>query len=244
MGPSRIIARSLAPYDRRVFTVAAAQPHCVALDVASNAQTHAEVVRDAGARLVVFPELSLTGYELDAPDADPAAPELEPLIAACADTGALALAGAPVAGRYIAMLAVDGDGVRVAYRKRWPGGDEVARFEPGDPPTAIDVDGLRVGLGICRDTGVDEHVEGVAGLGLDLYVAGVCHTPGELAEQDRRGERIARACGAPVALASFAGPTGWGYEQTAGTSTIWAADGSVAARAGAGPGDFARAFGN
>ena len=132
----------------------------------------------------------------------------------------------------------------MAYRKRWLGGDEIGRFEPGDPPTAIEVDGLRVGLGICRDTGVDEHVEGVAALGLDLYVAGVCHLPEELAEQDRRGERIARACGAPVALASFAGPTGWGYGQTAGTSTIWAADGSVVARAGADPGDFARAFPN
>jgi len=227
-----------------VFTVAAAQPPCAPLDVAANARAHAEAVRAADARLVVFPEMSLTGYELDAPSVDPSSPDLEPLARACAETGTLALAGAPVAGRHIATLAVDADGARVAYRKRWLGGDELGRFEPGDPPTAIDVDGLRVGLGICKDTGVGEHVEGVAALGLDLYVAGVCHLPGELAEQDRRGRQIARACGAPVALASFAGPTGWGYEATAGTSTIWAADGTVVARAGADPGDFARAFGN
>ncbi|HEX5910607.1 MAG TPA: carbon-nitrogen hydrolase family protein [Thermoleophilaceae bacterium] len=227
-----------------MLTVAAAQPACVALDVAANAEAHADAVRAARARLVVFPEMSLTGYELDAPDLDPASADLEPLVRACAETGTLALAGAPVAGRHIATLAVDGAGARVAYRKRWLGGEEVGRFEPGDPPTAIDVDGLRVGLGICKDTGVDEHVEGAAALGLDLYVAGVCHLPGELAEQDRRGARIARACAAPVALAGFAGPTGWGYEATAGTSTIWSADGSVAARTGADPGDFARAFGN
>ena len=227
-----------------MFTVAAAQPPCAALDVAANARAHAEAVRAADARLVVFPEMSLTGYELDAPDVDLGSPDLEPLVRACAETGTLALAGAPVAGRYIATLAVDADGTRVAYRKRWVHGDEVGRFEPGDPPTAIEVDGLRVGLGICRDTGVDEHVEGVAGLGLDLYVAGVVHLPSELGEQDRRGERIARACRAPVALASFAGPTGGGYGQTAGTSTIWTEGGSIAARAGAEPGDFARAFGN
>ena len=160
---------------------------------------------------------------------------------ACAQTGTLALVGAPVAGRHIATLAVDGEGARVAYRKRWVHGDEAALFEPGDPPTAIEVDGLRVGLGICKDTGVDEHVEGVAALDLDLYVAGVVHKPEELAEQDRRGARIARACGAPVALASFAGPTGGGYDSTAGTSTIWASDATVVARAGADPGDFARA---
>ena len=227
-----------------MFAVAAAQPPCVALDVAANADAHAAAVRAARARLVVFPEMSLTGYELDAPEVAPASPALEPLVRACAETGTLALAGAPVAGRHIATLAVDGQGARVAYRKRWVHGDEIGRFEPGDPPTAIKVDGVRVGLGICRDTGVDEHVEGVAALGLDLYVAGVVHLPSELGEQDRRGERIARACGAPVALASFAGPTGWGYAHTAGTSTIWTADGSVAARAGADPGDFARACPN
>ena len=224
-----------------MFTVAAAQPPCAALDVAANAEAHADAVRAADARLVVFPEMSLTGYELDAPSVDPGSPDLEPLVRACAETGTLALAGAPVAGRYIATLAVAGDGARVAYRKRWVHGDEIGRFEPGDPPTAIEVDGFRVGMGICRDTGVDEHVEGVAGLGLDLYVAGVVHLPGELDEQDRRGERIARACRAPVALASFAGSTGGGYGQTAGTSTIWTQDGSIAARAGAEPGDFARA---
>jgi predicted amidohydrolase len=224
-----------------VFTVAAAQPPCTARDVAANARAHAGAVREARSRLVVFPELSLTGYELDVPGVDPAAPALDPLVRACADTGTVALAGAPVAGSHIAMLAVDGGGARVAYRKRWLGGDEVGRFEPGDGATAIEVDGLRVGLGICKDTGVAEHVRGVAALGLDLYVAGVAHHARELAEQDRRGARIAAACGAPVALASFAGTTGGGFETTAGTSTIWSAGGTVLARAGADPGDLARA---
>ncbi|HYI36550.1 MAG TPA: carbon-nitrogen hydrolase family protein, partial [Thermoleophilaceae bacterium] len=121
-----------------MFTVAVAQPPCAALDVPANARAHAEAVRAAGARLVVFPEMSLTGYELDAPSVDPGSPGLEPLVRACAEAGTVALAGAPVAGRYIATLAVDADGVRVAYRKRWIHGDEIGRFEPGDPPTAIE----------------------------------------------------------------------------------------------------------
>jgi predicted amidohydrolase len=67
------------------------------------------------------------------------------------------------------------------------------------------------------------------------------HRPGELPEQDRRGAAIARACDAHVAFASFAGPTGGGYDRTAGTSTIWSPSGSVLARAGTEPGDLARA---
>lgn len=51
--------------DRRAdaLVVAAVQPACTAHDVAANAAVHAEQVRAAAARVVVFPELSLTGYE-------------------------------------------------------------------------------------------------------------------------------------------------------------------------------------
>jgi len=213
--------------------VAAAQP-------APTVAAHVEAVHAAQARVVVFPELSLTGYELDAPPVDPAGPELSPLVEACAQTGTVAFAGAPVGGA-IAMLQVSADGVEVAYRKCHLGGDEVGRFTPGDGPRAVEIDGWRVGLGLCKDTGTAEHVEATAALGIDLYLAGLVHLPEELAEQDARGERIARTAGAYVALASFAGPTGFGYDRTAGCSAIWAPDGTQIARTGVQPGEIARA---
>ena len=43
------------------MTVAAVQPPCPALAVAHNAEAHAAAIRGAEARVVVFPELSLTG---------------------------------------------------------------------------------------------------------------------------------------------------------------------------------------
>ena len=46
------------------LTVAVAQPATVTGDLAANALRHAEAVVSSGARLVVFPELSLTGYDL------------------------------------------------------------------------------------------------------------------------------------------------------------------------------------
>ena len=67
--------------------VAVAQPPCLAHDVAANAQSHASAIRTAGARVVAFPELSLTGYELDADPVDPGDERLQPIVAACADTG-------------------------------------------------------------------------------------------------------------------------------------------------------------
>jgi predicted amidohydrolase len=229
---------------RPPLTIAAAQPACVPGDLAATARAHADAVRVAGARVVVFPELSLTGYELGADVVSPDDAALDPLVEACAATGALALAGAPVADGdrvHIATLAVTAAGATVVYRKTFLGGDEPERFSPGDGPVAIDVDGRRVGLGICKDTGVGQHVDDTAALDVDVYVAGLVHRPGELPEQDRRGAAIAWACDAHVAFASFAGPTGGGYDRTAGTSTIWSPSGSVLARAGTEPGDLARA---
>src|SRR3954465_11838180 len=62
------------------FVIAAAQPRCTARDVAANARAHAEAVRAARAGGVVFPELSLTGYELDAAPVSPDDPALRPIV--------------------------------------------------------------------------------------------------------------------------------------------------------------------
>jgi predicted amidohydrolase len=213
---------------REPLTIAVAQP-------VPTARAHADAIREANARLVVFPELSLTGYEQDAD-----APEdLSAIVDACAETDSVALVGAPVDGS-IAMLRVDAKGASVVYRKSFLGGDEVTRFTAGPGATTVDVDGWRVGLGICKDTGVQQHIDDTAELEPDLYVAGLVHHDHELEEQEARAQRIAHACNAYVAFASFAGPTGGGYGSTAAESAIYSADGSALARAGTRVGALAR----
>jgi len=221
---------------REGLVVAAAQPACAARDVAANAETHAAVVRAAGARVVVFPELSLTGYEPDAPAIDAADPRLAPLVAACAETGSLALVGAPVTGEagreHIAMLAVDGAGAAVVYRKMWLGGSEPTRFSPGGAPTVLDVDGWRLGLAICRDTGIPQHAATTAARGMDAYVAGVLESAEDAGVPGERARRVAADHHVWVVVASFAGSTGGGYAQAAGGSGIWTPEGGVVVQAG------------
>jgi predicted amidohydrolase len=218
---------------RTPLTVAAVQPAVVALDVAANAESHAAAVRSSRSRLVVFPELSLTGYELDALPVPLDDGLLDPIIDACGDSGSVALVGAPVVAdgsTFIAMLRVDAAGVEVAYRKTWLGGAEPERFAPGDGPTVLELDGWRLGLGICKDTGAAQHTAGTAALGIDAYVAGLVHRPEELPEQEARAVVIARTCRAFVVFASFAGPTGHGYTDTVGCSAIWSPDGLAVSR--------------
>ncbi|MDG4781033.1 carbon-nitrogen hydrolase family protein [Micromonospora sp. WMMD961] len=226
--------------NRTPLRLAVAQPLCVPLDVAANARAHAAAVRAARARVVVFPELSLTGYELDAPVVSVDDPRLTPLVEACAGTGALALAGAPVAGDHIAVLAVTGAGVTVAYRKMWLGDAEARRFRPGDAPVVLDVDGWRLGLAVCKDTGVVAHAERTAALGIDVYAAGVVEAARDAAVIDQRAQRIIAAHRVWVAVASFAGATGGGYTETAGRSGVWTPEGEVAGRAGTEPGESVR----
>jgi predicted amidohydrolase len=242
---------------RGSLSIAVAQPECVPYDVAVNAEAHAAAVRAAGARVVVFPEMSLTGYLLDAPAIGVEDPRLAPLVEACAETGALALAGAPVgdevgdkagieagieAGReYIAMLAVDGSGVSVAYRKMWLGSAEAERFTPGDRPVVREVDGWRLGLAICKDINTPRHAADTAAEDIDVYVAGTVKHSKEAARQAERARAIAVEHRVWVAVASFAGSTGEGYDDTAGHSGIWAPDQAVVIEAGPGIGAVARA---
>lgn len=230
---------------RPPLTVAAVQPPCAAYDVAANAATHARAVRAARTRVVVFPELSLTGDELEAQGVALDDVALTPLVEACAATGALALVGAPVQDEdgqaFIATLQVDGAGVRVAYRKTWLGASEATRFARGNGPTVLEVDGWRLGLGICKDTSAAQHTAGTAALGVDAYLAGLVHRPEELPEQEARAVVIARTCRAYVVFASFAGPTGDVFTKTAGSSAIWSPDGLAIARTGPDAGNIATA---
>ncbi|MFF2141474.1 carbon-nitrogen hydrolase family protein [Kitasatospora sp. NPDC058190] len=233
------------------LTVTVAQPACAEPGrpdtVSVNVERHAEAVRAAGTRLVVFPELSLTGYDLAAPAVDPADPRLAPLVEACAATGALALVGAPVAeadGREaIATLAVTGEGATVVYRKmRLHGEGEPDRFAPGEKPVVLELDGLRLGLAICADAADPTHAEETAALGIDAYVASTLYGPGAAQAERRDAHCRARstAHGVQVVLSTSAGPTGV-CPDSSGGSGVWAADGSPVVQAGTEPGELVRA---
>ncbi|MDX2731728.1 MULTISPECIES: carbon-nitrogen hydrolase family protein [unclassified Streptomyces] len=222
------------------LTVAVAQPACLHRDVAANATAHAAAVTEARARLVVFPELSLTGYDLTAPAVSPDDARLGPIVSACRATGATALAGAPVRdadGReHIATLAVTGEGARVVYRKMWLHGEEFDRFGPGEKPEVLVVDGVRLGLAICYDAAVPDHAADTAALGIDAYVASTLYGAGPESAARRDGHMSERAAthGVWVVLSTSAGASGT-YPGTSGGSGIWAPGGAVVVQAGPEP---------
>src|SRR5206468_3236498 len=99
----------------------------------------------------------------------------------------------------------------------------------------------RLGLAICKDTGIPQHAADTAALGIDVYVAGVLETVEDAARQDERARRVAIDHQLWVAVASFAGSTGGGYSRAAGRSAIWGPDGALIIQAGPETGAIARA---
>ena len=118
--------------------------------------------------------------------------------------------------RHIAILAIDGSGAAVAYRKMWLGGEESARFSPGPASAVVEIGGWRLGLAVCKDTGVPGHADDTAALGIDAYVAGVLETADDAAVVEARALRVAAAHAVWVVIASFAGSKGGGYDRAAG----------------------------
>lgn len=223
---------------RPPLTIALAQPDLVPGDVEGNAAAHAAAIRAAGARVVVFPELSLSSYAMAAPTVSLEDPALGAIAEACAETGSIALVGAPLAEdgeEHITMVRFDADGPEVMYRKMFPGGPELERFTPGSAPAVAEVDGWRLGLSICRDFAMDAHIEATAALGIDAYVGGNLHDEEGAARRDARIPKLAAAYGVWVAMACFAGP-GSDYPDASGGSAVWGPDGDVVARADDRPG--------
>ncbi|WP_019143569.1 carbon-nitrogen hydrolase family protein [Aeromicrobium massiliense] len=155
--------------------VAAAQLVSVPGDVATNVASAVRAVEQAAAddaRLLVLPELFLTGYVMPPPIVEPDDSALVPLDDAATAAGLLVLAGAAVPtpeGRRLSLLSFGG-GVRRVYDKQHLVEGEQPHFVPGDHGVALDVDGWPVGLSVCYDGSFPEHARAAAQAGALLYV--------------------------------------------------------------------------
>jgi 5-aminopentanamidase len=223
--------------------VAAAQLTAVPGDIEANVAAHVELVHDAaarGARLVAFPELSLTGYELEQIAAVPELtlseddPRLTPLRHACAVTGVTAVPGlampAPGGGRQLCALAMRGDGRPVRYAKTFLHGDEPEVFVAGDGPAVFEVDGRRLGLAICGDAAAAEHARAAAAAGAEVYVCGAIFPRGTENRIVAQAAGRARETGMSVLFALASGPAD--PFDSSGGSGVWNSAGEPLVRLG------------
>jgi predicted amidohydrolase len=235
-----------ASVSSETLIVAAAQTSSQPGDVRANARAAAAslaVAADAGAGLVVFPELSLVGYDLDL-FADPAAwvtkddPRLDVVREAARDLQVTAVVGGAYretgAAGWIASLAALPDGELHVHGKRNLHGRERDLFEPGGPGRLLDVGGWRVALAICYDAGVPGHAADAARQGAEVYAGSVLYTMAETRRLDLHFAARAMDHRMFAVAANHAG-TGSGWVSCGG-SGAWHPDGTRLTQAATGPG--------
>jgi predicted amidohydrolase len=220
------------------FAIAAAQITVTPGDVATNIAAHAEAVvraAAAGVAVVVFPELSLTGYEprLAAELAVTAAdPRLDVLQQVAERHQITVTVGAPLSSmakpQIGAFVVSPGQPIRT-YRKMHLGSTEAAYFSEGWPPLAIDVRGHRIGVAICADTSRPSHPKIYAQMDAGIYAAGVCFTEEWYAEDAPRFRQYALEFGMLTVMANQ-GVSNGSYASV-GRSAIWAPGGALLAQA-------------
>jgi len=194
--------------------IAAVQTRPVAGDLPANTAAHLrliELAADAGAGLVLFPELSLTGYEptLAADLAvDPDDPRLDVFAAASARRGVTICLGAPTrgpAGVRTSTILFRPDGTRRLWSKHHLHADETQFFAPGPTgPNLIDPEG-RVALAICYEITVPAHARAARESGATTYLASVAKTSAGIEAAHTRLREIAREHTLTVVMANCAG---------------------------------------
>ncbi|WP_411069566.1 carbon-nitrogen hydrolase family protein [Streptomyces sp. cmx-4-25] len=223
--------------------VAATQFAPVAGDVDANARTVAGLVREAGeagARVVVFAELCLSGYEpaliRDSPGLVLAEddPRLAPVREACRAVSAAAVVNGPVRtadGRPgITTLVIGPDGGLLArYDKRHLYGVEREVFAPGAEDGRFVLDGVRFATATCYDNRFPELAGRAAADGCAVYLASSVLTAGNDSFTEVYPVR-ARDFGLYVVLGNVLGANEDGVGQ--GRAGVWGPDGERLADAG------------
>lgn len=219
------------------MVIAAAQIASARGDIAGNAARHLRFAEEAakrGVRFLVFPELSLTGYELEIARDHVIHPDdavLAPLRQLASRERMTAVVGAPVRGDrgalHIGAIAMLPDGSVSTYAKVHVHSSEAHVFECGPGGADLAIDGLSVGLAICRDAAIPEHAAAAASRGVKLYAAGVMIDGEGYARKVPLMRGYAREYGIAVLMANYSGISGG--EVSAGKSAIWGEDGEPVA---------------
>ena len=224
---------------------AAAQCIVRAGDIQENIRRHLLFMKSAhgfGVRFLLFPELSLTGYELELAQklAQPMDTALITSLReyAC-EANMTTVVGLPLqsdngARPCIAAFVLHADGDLTIYTKQHLHAGEADYFSPGQGGDLLGIDGIPTALCICADFSEASHVASAAQKGAQLYAASVLIGDSGYGTDAAILKTYAHKHRMAVLMANHGGPTGgW---PAAGRSCFWNEDGQVIATT-SGPGD-------
>ena len=227
--------------------IAAAQSTSVPCDIAANVLRHTKFIiaaRLACVDLLVFPELSLTGYELPRlreclihPNDD----YLAPIRDMAHKARMTVVVGAPIGVDSIGLPLIGAitffpNRTHAVYCKQYLHAGEEQYVAPGGE--AENIHALldqSFAVAICADTTHPKHAESAVAAGASLYLAGVLVSDAGYPTDSANLHRYASTLNVGVLMSNHGGPSG-GYV-SAGKSAFWAPNGELVIAA-SGTGNF------
>ncbi|VXC60816.1 Carbon-nitrogen hydrolase family protein [Pseudomonas sp. 8Z] len=214
----------------------AAQYCSVAGDLDANIDRHLQVMRlaaEQGVTFLLFPELSLTGYEPSLALAlvqTPDTARLQPLRELAKQLRMTTQVGLPLRcdardSILIGALFFGADGTQTIYTKQHLHAGEERVFSPGAGGAPLLIGDERIALSICADFTHASHARAAAKSGAGIYATSVLISESGYPRDSELLQGYAAELSLGVLMANHGGPSGgWAC---AGRSAFWAPGGQL-----------------
>jgi predicted amidohydrolase len=220
--------------------IASAQLQVIEHDTDANIQKHLlfiEAAAQKNAGLILFPEMSLTGYERELAEGLSFS-ENDPRLSVFSEKAVLhkmhIIVGAPVkigSHLHIGSFIFSPDQSMRIYTKQYLHAGEELYFSPSfDFNPVITVENEKIAIAICSDIANPQHAAAAAMNHTGLYLASIFYTKDGIAEGYERLSNIAKTSGMDVLMANYCG---FSYQlEAGGQSAFWDKHGNIIAKAG------------
>lgn len=208
--------------------ICAAQTRPVTGDIRRNIVNHkrlADLAISNGADAIVFPELSLTGYEpklakdLAIDQDDSRLDDFQRISDARQITIGIGVPTRHSAGICITMVLLQPHTPRQTYSKKYLHPDEQPFFVSGRNFTTLEVGGRSIAPAICYEISIHEHAENASKGGAEIYVASVAKFVSGIEKALQRLSDIAARYSMTVLMANCVGECDG--SECAGKTSIW-----------------------
>jgi predicted amidohydrolase len=218
--------------------LAAAQTKPTRGDINANLSNHYRLIELAAqhkAQLIVFPELSISGYERENAlqltfEKDDS--RLDHLKKLAVENNIIIVAGAPIQIEnelFIGEFIISPDNSVAIYTKQFLHEGEDAVFNPSfNYNPMLSLENQKISFAICADIDHPQHPENAAEKATDIYIASIFFSPNGIPNAYRDLQGYAQKHKMNVLMSNFAIES-WGYP-AAGQSAFWNKNGELIAQ--------------
>lgn len=197
-------------------------------DIARNIEKHKTLIELAvskGANTLIFPELSITGYEpelaneLAVNQNDGRFDDFQSVSDVWNSTVGVGMPTKSDSGVRISLLIFQPNKPRQIYAKQFLHPDEYPYFTPGSQPVFLEQGTHKIALAICYELSVPEHSATAYQQGANVYVASVAKAFNGVEKATQSLADMAKTYSMTVLMANCVGPCD--NFESAGRSSIW-----------------------